>query len=237
MTQRTARMYQSWRDLLFLHWPVDPAIIQATLPSGLSTACHEGVAYLGVVPFTMHGLRPRYLPPCPGISYFPELNLRTYVRDESGRPGVWFYSLDAQSHISVAIARRFFHLPYAYANMSSSRKADGSIHFRAARPGQPTQALTYRPTRQLGPAATGSLEHFLVERYRLFAYDAHKKQLHMGELSHSPYVLHEAEVSEYSTDLFELNGFERPNTEPCHAVYSAGVTVEVYDMQRIPFEG
>ena len=237
MTQRTARMYQSWRDLLFLHWPVDPATIQSTLPPGLTADCHQGVSYLGVVPFIMHGLRPRFLPPCPGISYFPELNLRTYVRDASGRPGVWFYSLDAQSRISVAIAQRFFHLPYVYAKMGSSRKADGSIHFRAARTGQPTQVLTYRPTQKLGTATPSSLEHFLVERYRLFAYDAKKKQLHMGELSHSPYVLHEAEVSNYSTDLFGLNGFEAPKAEPCHAVYSAGVRVEVYDMQRIPFDG
>ena len=85
MTQRTARMYQRWCDLLFLHWPVDPAIIQATLPPGLSADVHHGQAYLGVVPFYMHGLRPRYCPPCPGISYFPELNLRTYVRDAQGQ--------------------------------------------------------------------------------------------------------------------------------------------------------
>ena len=133
----------------------------------------------------------------------------------------------------MAIAQRFFHLPYVYAKMSSSVQADGSIHFRAARKGQPQQTLTYRPCRELGPAAPDTLEHFLVERYRLFAYDAKRKQLHMGELSHSPYVLHEVEVSDYSSDLFQLNGFETPTKGPSHAVYSAGVRVEVYDMQRI----
>lgn len=231
--KKSARMYQIWRDLLFLHWPVDPATIQATLPEGLTADCYQGVSYLGVVPFYMHGLRPRYLPPCPGISYFPELNLRTYVRDESGRPGVWFYSLDAQSHISVAIARRFFHLPYVYAKMSYTRCTDRSIRISAARAGQLNQQFTYHPTRELGPATHGSLESFLVERYRLFAYDPKNKNLHMGELSHSPYVLHEVEVHDYSTDLFALNAFERPAAEPCHAAYSPGVKVEVYDMQRI----
>jgi uncharacterized protein len=111
-------MYQQWRDLLFLHWEYSTATIQATLPDGLYVDTFDGKAYLGVVPFFMRNIRPRYLPTVPGISNFMELNLRTYVHDREGVPGVWFYSLDANQHLAVKIARRFFHLPYVFAHMN-----------------------------------------------------------------------------------------------------------------------
>ena len=105
-------MYQKWRDLLFLHWEFDPQVIQETLPAGLHVDTYQGRAYLGLVPFYMKDIRPRFCPCIPGISNFLEMNLRTYVFDSTGRPGVWFYSLDANQWLAVRIARRFFHLPY-----------------------------------------------------------------------------------------------------------------------------
>jgi len=94
-------MYQRWRRLLFLHWDWDVAAVQATLPAGLTVDPWEGRAWLGVVPFRMEGVRPRFLPAMGGLSNFPELNVRTYVRDERGRAGVWFYSLDCAQPIAV----------------------------------------------------------------------------------------------------------------------------------------
>ncbi len=231
-SKRPTLLVQGWRDLLFLHWPIDPARIQATLPPGLRVDCYDGTAYLGIVPFYMDGLRPRFCPPVPGISYFPELNLRTYVRDAEGRPGVWFYSLDAQSRISVAIAQTCFQLPYVYARMRHSVDTSGLVELKAQRGNTEPQRFAYRPTRVIGPAMKASLSAFLVERYRLFAYAPKRKQLIMGELTHQPYILHEVEVREYSKALFALNGFDTPSEGPCHAVYSKGVDVEVFPMSR-----
>ncbi len=119
-------MYQSWRDLLFLHWEWDADDIQRSLPSGLRVDRHDGRCYLGVVPFKMRRVRPRFVPPMPGVSDFLELNFRTYAYDASGTPGVWFYSLDANQRLAVAVARRFFHLPYHWARMRVDADDDGA---------------------------------------------------------------------------------------------------------------
>ena len=113
-------MYQRWDDLLFLHWSYDPLAIQRTLPRGLTVDTFEGKAYIGIVPFFMRDVRPSFCPRLPGISDFLELNVRTYVYDEHGVPGVWFYSLDANQWLAVRAARRFFCLPY----FDSKMKAD-----------------------------------------------------------------------------------------------------------------
>ena len=109
----------TWRDALFCHWPVEPAVVAETLPDRISVATHEGDADLGVVAFVMDDIRPRGAPV--GIS-FPELNLRTYVEGPDG-PGVYFYNLDADDRLGVAVARRLFALPYYRAEMEVSRPA------------------------------------------------------------------------------------------------------------------
>ena len=128
-------MYQQWCDLLFLHWEYSAAAIQATLPEGLFVDTFGGRAYLGVVPFFMRNIRPRFLPAVPGISDFMELNLRTSVYDRAGVPGVWFYSLDANQWLAVKIARRFFWLPYEHAVMKSNRLGGGRIRYESLRTG------------------------------------------------------------------------------------------------------
>ncbi|MFN0079477.1 MAG: YqjF family protein [Prosthecobacter sp.] len=112
-------MHQRWEQLLFLHWRWDAAEIQRTLPPGLFVDMFQGEAWLAIVPFLMRGIRPRFCPPVPGISNFLELNVRTYVHDEQGRPGVWFYSLDCNQPLAVWTARTFFHLPYQHAHMQA----------------------------------------------------------------------------------------------------------------------
>src|SRR4029079_1151950 len=85
-----------WEDLLFAHWPCDPAALEPHLPPGLALDTFDGRAWLGVVPFRISGIRARGLPAIPGLRGFLELNLRTYVV-AGGKPGVWFFSLDAAS--------------------------------------------------------------------------------------------------------------------------------------------
>lgn len=231
-----AILFQKWRDLCFLHWQVDPDSIQKTLPRGLSVDTCEGKAWLGVVPFIMKGIRPPLLPPFPGLSGFPELNLRTYVRDCEGLPGVWFYSLDADQRVAVWIARTCFDLPYVHARIHAHIGKDGFMDVSSRRKTE-AQPLTfrYRPGKFLSGARDGSLEQFLVERYRLFAWNPAKERLRRGLIANLPYSLYEAEVDAWSTRIFSQNGFPEPSRPPDHALYAPGVDVTVERMETVCF--
>lgn len=121
---RAFAMWQVWHDLLFAHWPVPPEMLRPTIPAGLDLDLFEGQAWVGVVPFRMSGIRLRGQPlAAPWVGAFPELNVRTYVTAPGGdRPGVYFYSLDAANPVAVALARRWYHLPYFFARMSSRER-------------------------------------------------------------------------------------------------------------------
>ncbi len=164
-------MAQTWHDLLFAHWPVEPQLVQATLPPGLEVDTFEGRAWIAVVPFQMSGIRARWTPALPWISAFLELNVRTYVK-RAGRGGVWFYSLDAERLPAVWTARRWFHLPYFHARMSLAHDGEAveyaseRTHRGAAPAGLRAR---YEPVGDPFSAPAGSLEHWLTERYCLYA--------------------------------------------------------------------
>ena len=219
-------MFQRWMHLLFLHWPILPHLVQMTLPEGLLVDTFDGHAWLGIVPFFMRGVRPAGFISVPGISNFLELNLRTYVRDVWGRPGIWFYSLDANQMLAVCLARAAFALPYEFADMRAT-VSDGEIDYRSHRLGSESSLhYRYRPTDKLGEARLGSLGFFLIERYRLFARRGNK--LFTGQVHHSPYQLHKVAVVEADPGLFAMNGFETPAECPVHMVYSERVDVSIY---------
>lgn len=209
----------TWRDGLFCHWPVDPAVVAETLPDGLSVATYEGDAYLSVVAFVMDDIRPRGTPV--GLS-FPELNLRTYVEGSDG-PGVYFYNLDADDRLGVSVARRLFALPYYRAEMDVSRSVtadrsgDGGwpVRFTSRRThtGVPHARFdaTYEPTGEAFAAEPGSLDAFLVENYRFYAAG---NRLYRGEIAHEPWTLREAATEVRENTLFEANGFDRPDGDP-----------------------
>jgi hypothetical protein len=196
-----------WRDLAFLHWPLSPEALRAKIPSGLTLDTFEGESFLGVVPFHMKGVRPRFVPPLPFVSSFVELNVRTYVVG-CGKPGVWFFSLDASSRLAVRGARRFFHLPYFEARMSSSRK-DGFVHYRSERihRGAPEARFAAR-YRGAGRARGTDLEKWLTERYCLYA--EREGRLFRGEIHHPPWPLENGEVEIDSLDMTRLVGIELP---------------------------
>lgn len=219
-----------WHDLLFLHWPVDEAALRERIPPGLEIETHGGAAWLGVVPFTMSGIRHRLLPPIPWHSAFPELNVRTYVRAErDGRPGVWFFSLDAPNRIAVRTARAVFGLAYMNARMSARRR-DGWMEYRSRRAGAHTSlaygpATTraaefegrYRPVGGPLDAAAGSLESFLIDRYCLYAW--RRGRLVRGEIHHAPWPLQRAEARISLNTMggplgIDLPGLERHSGPP-----------------------
>jgi uncharacterized protein YqjF (DUF2071 family) len=229
-------MSQRWENLLFLHWVFDPAVIQRTLPPGLTVDTYDGRAWVGVVPFRMAAVRPRFLPPVPGLSWFWELNVRTYVRDGHGRPGVWFYSLDCDQPLACATARRFFHLNYRDAEMACRLSADGWFEYRSRWLDGPSSArVRWRVAADTPvPAPPGSRRHFLVERYRLFAYDAVRGRLLTGDVAHDPYRLAPAEVAEFEgADLFRSNGLPDPAGGPADVVATRGVRVRVFSVHTV----
>ena len=187
-------MRQSWLDLLFAHWPVPATALRPLVPPSLSIQEHDGTSWVGVVPFRMEGVMARALPDLPGVSAFAELNLRLYV-ERDGKPGVWFVSLDAANSLAVWAARRFFHLPYFRADMSAREEA-GRIRYDSVRRASGARVAfrgTYGPTSDVIDAEPGSLEHFLTERYCLYAQDAGGAILR-AEIHHAPWPLQRASV-------------------------------------------
>ena len=160
---------QQWSDLLFAHWPVDPERLARTLPAGVEPDVFDDRAWIAIVAFRMLGSRPAAGPPGPTLPPIPELNVRTYVR-VGGVPGVWFISLDASSPFFAAAGRALYGLPYRVARMSTIRQGGPSPLPQLAG-ATPAFAATLRAVRRRSShAEAGSLEHFLVERYRLFSH-------------------------------------------------------------------
>lgn len=227
--------HQSWLDLTFLHWRIPVAALRPLLPAALEIDTHQGDAFIGVVPFTMTGVRPLWAPPVPGISNFHETNVRTYVHLEGRDPGVWFFSLDAASRVAVTIARTFWHLPYHHARMALDKGPDGILRYASERRSPPPLPgvcnVTCRPLSEPSPAAPGTLEHFLAERYVLYA-DAGDGALRRGRVHHVPYPLQTAEVLSWEESLLAAAAIERPAGEPL-AHFASGVAVEIFALERV----
>jgi hypothetical protein len=194
-------MHMMWLDLLFAHWRVPAAVLRPLIPPALALDEFDGSAWIGVVPFRMSGVRPRLAPSVPGLSDFPELNVRTYVTKD-GKPGVWFFSLDAANRLAVRAARRVFHLPYMDAEMvcldapsPNPSPLGRGVKYSSHRThkGEPPAdfAAAYGPTGEVFHAQPGSLEHFLTARYCLYAADA-QGRVYRGEIDHPDWPLQPA---------------------------------------------
>jgi uncharacterized protein len=213
-------MTQRWNDLLFAHWPVPAAQVAALLPEGLQVDTFQGSAWLGVVPFWMDRIKIRGVPPVPGARSFPELNLRTYVRDQTTRSkGVYFLSLDASNLLAVAAARMFYNLPYYWAEMRLDQRSEREFAFYSRRHWTSEPVIfkaRYRglgPTRKLAESRSGTLEYFLTERYCLFTRNR-AGQVVRANLHHVPWPLEEAEAEIECNGLADAIGIELPSEQP-----------------------
>lgn len=207
-------MAQSWHDLLFAHWPIDAAMVRPHIPAALEMDTFHGQAWIAVVPFRMAGVRLRWTPSLPWLSAFPELNVRTYVA-AGGKSGVWFFSLDAGNPVAVAVARAWFHLPYFQARMKC-QDTDGWIHYRSERThaGAPCGVLEakYRPVTDPFEPQRDTLEHFLTERYCLYA--ASRGRIYRGEIHHRPWQLQIGEAEFTRNTMAEAAGFGLSSRKP-----------------------
>ena len=229
-------MKQIWHDLLFAHWPVAPQALRALIPPHLEIDTFAGQAWLGVVPFRMSGVRPRGVPPMPGLSRFPELNVRTYVQRDA-KPGVWFFSLDAANALAVWAARKAFHLPYFFAAMQCQEK-EGWIHYRSTRKhcGAPSALLQarYRGVGETFNAQPGTLEHFLTERYCLYTSDRQGRIIRC-EIHHPAWPLQLAEASFQQNTMAVAAGISLADQHPQLLHFARRQEVAVWPPRRLDF--
>lgn len=206
-------MFQSWRELLFAHWPVPAAALRPLVPAELVLEEFDGSAWIGLTPFRLTELHLRSLPPVPGLSAFPEMNLRTYVR-VGDRAGIFFFSLDAASWLAVAGARTGYRLPYFKAEMHVESR-DGWIHYRSRRRGESGAEFAgrYRPAGPVFRAERGTLEYFLAERYALYTVLRSGKVLR-GDIHHRPWPLQRAEAEIERNTVPAAHGITLPEQAP-----------------------
>ncbi|MEO6061719.1 MAG: DUF2071 domain-containing protein [Thermoflexales bacterium] len=235
-------MRQSWHDLLFLHWPVPAAVLRPLIPPGLEVDTFDGSAWIAVVPFRMSDVASRLVPAIPGLSAFPELNVRTYVvRD--GKPGVWFFSLDAGNRLAVSIARAWFRLPYYHAAMGLSETA-GAIAYTSQRKhpgaGPAELRLRYAPTGPVFNAQSGSLEWFLTARYCLYTQGLPTNArtyipnapLQRAEIEHPAWPLQVAEAVIETNTMTTPVGITLPDAQPL-AHFVRRIDVVVWNPARV----
>lgn len=229
-------MCQVWRHLGFLHWAVEAEAIARLLPPGLEVDTFEGVAYVGLVPFTIpRSCTPKLgLPVCPA---FHEANLRTYVHRGGRAPGVWFFSLEAQSRLAVAGARLGYGLPYFHARMSMEVAGDPNAPTvayaskRSGRGGRAELRCRYRPTGPAAAAGPGTLEFFLIERYLLYA--ARRGSFRQARVFHRPYPVRPAAAEDVVETLTRAAGLPPPAGPPPLVHYVDEIDVQIYSPRRV----
>jgi uncharacterized protein len=225
-------MRQWWGKLLFMHWPVAPKLLRPLLPPQLTIDTFEGRAWVGVVPFTMWGVRASFLPPIPGTNAFHELNVRTYVHHD-GVPGVWFLSMDANNALAVWGARRFYHLPYYNARMNLSEHAL-TVVYGSERTDRRAAPAAFGATWEIGEpleqAEPDSLTFFLTERYCL--YSARREELFRCRIHHQPWPLRRATLTHHDSDLLEALGLPAPQGEPL-LHYAEAIKTDIWPLVRV----
>ncbi len=213
-------MTMSWVDLLALHWPVDPQSIEDRIPAGLDLDTFDGDAWLTIIPFVMDDVLPRGMSWWPKPFRFLELNLRTYVTAGGEKPGVWFFSLDAESRLAVEGARRIFSLPYFNADMDRETGGDRTT-YRSNRTHRNSASARfvaeYGPAGPVEPSKSGSLDEWLMERYCL--YSARGDEVSRCDVHHPPWPLQPATAEIEENTLFE--GFDLPVSGPPQKMHYA----------------
>ena len=229
---------QRWNDLLFAHWPIPASQIAALLPEGLEVDTYQGSAWLGVVPFWLDRIKMRGIPPIPGVRRFPDLNVRTYVRDQyTGTPGVYCFSIDASNLLAVAVARMYYQLPYFWAAMHMEQRSEREFAFYSSRRFAGQRIVFNVRYRGLGPSErtaesrAGSFEYFMTERSCLFSANR-LGQAVRANLHYIPWPLEEAEAEIERNDLSAAIGITLPEMQPV-LHYSRRLAVYVWPKELV----
>jgi uncharacterized protein YqjF (DUF2071 family) len=222
-------MAQTWHDLLFAHWPIPPEIMRALVPAQLPLDLFDGQSWLGIVPFWMSGVRGRGLPAIPGLSGFPELNVRTYVT-LGQKPGVYFFSLDAANMPAVCAARAFYHLPYFYAIMKTEAAGEEIVYTSSRRAEDAEFRGRYCPCAPVRLRESGTIEHWLTERYCL--YTVHRDGVYRGEIHHNPWPLQDATAEITRNSMAAAASITLPHSRPM-LHFARRLDVLIWPLRRV----
>ena len=224
-------MHQDWGKLLFMHWRISADVLRPHIPAPLEIDTYGDSAWIGITPFTMWDIRglPPYMPPVPGLDSMHELNVRTYVH-YNGVPGVWFFSLDANSSAAVLAARTFYHLPYYSADIEMEGKR--KIKYRLKRRDDPPAQFkaAWSVGERLPKSQPGSREFFLTERYVL--YTEHHGGLYRARIYHEPWELYKAELDTFGSTMLEAKQLPQPKTQPV-LHYAEEVSVDIWLLEAV----
>jgi hypothetical protein len=234
---------QSCNDLLFAHFAIDPPTLRRLVPDALTLDLYDGVAWLTVSPSSISHMRPSGIPALPGLSFFQQVNLRTYVTVQ-GKPGLYYFSVDTGSLSAVWFARVFFRMQYWHsgiqisgATLQARKPETPTIHFRSSRlhgpaaiEGSAKFEVEYAPEGEPRLARRGSLDEFLVERYCV--YSLNRRRLYRTEVHHQPWPLQPVRVKIRANSLAEPFGLELPIVpDVCH--FSRSLKMLVWAPQSI----
>jgi uncharacterized protein len=223
-------MRHKWGKLLFMHWPISERVLRPLIPENLNIDTFEGTAWIGITPFTLWDVRLSFFTAVPWLSDFHELNVRTYVHF-NGVPGVWFFSLDTNSILTVLGARSLYHLPYFNAKIDLDEK-DGAIYYDLKRMINPPARFSgsWKAGDKLPEAEPGTLEFFLVERYCLYSTD--KKNLYRCRIHHRPWPLQQAELLSYQSTMIDSHGLPTPECHPL-LYYANALDVDIWSLEKV----
>jgi len=231
-------MTQRWNDLLFAHWAIPTPVIEALLPEWLEADSFQGSAWLGAVPFWLDRIKIRGIPTIPGLRNFPDLNLRTYVRDRiTGTPGFYCFSVDSSNLFAVVVANMVYHLPYRLAEMHLEQRSEREFAFYSRRRFARQQAIFSARYRGLGPSSrlaeirAGSFEYFMTERPCVFSTNRAGQPIR-ANLHHVPWPLEEAEAEIDRNDLATAAGIQLPDKDPV-LHYSRRLAVYVWPAELL----
>ena len=232
ITSKKHILNQSWQDISFMHWKVDKNLLSKNIPKGLILDLYEDEAYVGVIPFMMKNVRPRWAMSIPFVSNFPEFNIRTYVKAGKTK-GVFFLTLDAQSIITRIYATGVYHLPYRYSRGYVNRNSK-TFQWKSSRLWSDYSLEGYCESEgESGYAEKGSLEEFLLERYFLFVADRNHK-IRKGFIHHNRWRFKKAKAKIVKNSFLESFSLGVKNVfspDFCHA--SDGVEVKAWALEYL----
>lgn len=228
-------MKQSWKNLLFAHWPVPVESLRPFVPEQLEIDTFERYAWLGIVVFVMDGIYLRGLPRLPLFAKFPEINVRTYVR-YGGQSGVYFLSLDAPHWVTYTVAKKWYRLPYYYSQIMSFQDHLGGYYYNSLRNDRNSAfSVQFNGNFMASPgvyfAGKETFEYWLTERYRLFSVDA-RQQIYSAEIDHHPWPLQKAEAEIQQNTMTHPFNIQLPQTQPI-LLYSEGVNSIISNIKRM----
>jgi len=223
-------MKQTWNDLLFAHYPIKLEVLQTLVPDALPLDSFNGMGWIGVIPFHITDIRLRGLPPIPGTSRFPELNVRTYVTLD-GKPGVYFFSLDAANWLAVKVAKLFYHLPYMDADMMVKHNGPIIEYESKRRSGNDAKLVcSYRPISEPYHAAKGSFDEWMAERYCLYTLNNKGVPLRC-DILHHPWLLQHAEAEFNQNTMLSKQGIQVESDQPI-LHFSKKIEVRMWPLVR-----